>query len=322
MAALAARKAQGVSAYEFVFVDAINLALADIAKYGIKVVVNAGTSDTELLHGVVVDLVKSINLLSRSPDPQAFLNVHTGEPLSAWPFKPFYAQACLGGLGVAAALQHGADIVICGPFPTRHWWSAAAAMVAQLGLANALIAGHLIECSIYVTGGNFSGFKELEEGGRWLDLGYPIAEIGAQSKGEEARGRHNPCAAFNTNKRHGSLRPSSSQNESQRKRASLQRSVAFPRSPKCTPCADFSFHTFEKGMVIAKVGETGRLDGRCGEYKRCEKGGRVHIWLWAFYVQRRQFAERMIHLALRGRGLPACTVCKALLVRSPAPRVR
>ncbi|KAJ7353472.1 hypothetical protein DFH08DRAFT_987925 [Mycena albidolilacea] len=131
MAALAARKAQGVSAYEFVFVDAINLALADIAKYGIKVVVNAGTSDTELLHGVVVDLVKSINLLSRSrgspgdevfpaileptkADPQAFLNVHTGEPLSAWPFKPFYAQACLGRLGVAAALQHGADIVICG----------------------------------------------------------------------------------------------------------------------------------------------------------------------------------------------------------------
>jgi hypothetical protein len=37
MAALAARKAQGISAYEFVFVDAITLALADIAKYGIKV---------------------------------------------------------------------------------------------------------------------------------------------------------------------------------------------------------------------------------------------------------------------------------------------
>ncbi|KAJ7791399.1 hypothetical protein B0H14DRAFT_3500471 [Mycena olivaceomarginata] len=54
--------------------------------------------------------------------------------------------------------------------------------------------------------------------------------------------------------------------------------------------------------VIAKVGETCRLDGRCGEYKRCEKGGRIHIWLWAFYVQRRQLAERMIHLALRGAG--------------------
>jgi hypothetical protein len=44
--------------------------------------------------------------------------------------------------------------------------------------------------------------------------------------------------------------------------------------------------------VIAKVGETCRLDGRCGEYKRCEKRGRAHIWLWAFYVQRRQFAGK------------------------------
>ncbi|KAJ7354529.1 hypothetical protein DFH08DRAFT_46518 [Mycena albidolilacea] len=205
MAALAARKAQGVSAYEFVFVDAITPALADIAKYGIKVVVNAGASDTELLHGVVVDLVKKHQLalkvawvsgdevfpaiLERTKaDPQAFLNVHTGEPLSAWPFKPFYAQAYLGGLGIAAALQHGADIVICGRVSDPSLVVGAAAWWHNWDhthlpeLANALIAGHLIECSTYVTGGNFSGFKELEEGGRWLDLGYPIAEIGAQGE--------------------------------------------------------------------------------------------------------------------------------------------
>ncbi|KAJ7742993.1 hypothetical protein B0H14DRAFT_2637532 [Mycena olivaceomarginata] len=54
--------------------------------------------------------------------------------------------------------------------------------------------------------------------------------------------------------------------------------------------------------IIAKVGETCRLDSRCNEYKRCEKGGRAHIWFWVFYVQRRQFAERMIHLALRAAG--------------------
>ncbi|KAJ7824632.1 hypothetical protein B0H14DRAFT_2597164 [Mycena olivaceomarginata] len=54
--------------------------------------------------------------------------------------------------------------------------------------------------------------------------------------------------------------------------------------------------------IIAKVGETCRLDSRCNEYKRCKKGGRAHIWFWVFYVQRRQFAERMIHLALRAAG--------------------
>ena len=39
------------------------------------------------------------------------------------------------------------------------------------------MAGHLIECSTYVTGGNFSGFKSLP--GKSLDIGFPIAEVTA-----------------------------------------------------------------------------------------------------------------------------------------------
>lgn len=43
-------------------------------------------------------------------------------------------------------------------------------------LAGALVSGHLIECSAYVTGGNFSGFTryEMEE---FYEPGFPIAEI-------------------------------------------------------------------------------------------------------------------------------------------------
>lgn len=37
------------------------------------------------------------------------------------------------------------------------------------------MAGHLIECSTYVTGGNFSGFKSLP--GSLVDIGFPIGEI-------------------------------------------------------------------------------------------------------------------------------------------------
>jgi hypothetical protein len=48
-------------------------------------------------------------------------------------------------------------------------------------LANAFVAGHLIECSNYITGGNFTGFKDLESKG-WLDIGYPIAEISANGQ--------------------------------------------------------------------------------------------------------------------------------------------
>ncbi|KAK6996976.1 hypothetical protein R3P38DRAFT_3221513 [Favolaschia claudopus] len=207
MTSLGARKVEGNSkgAYEPSFVGALTPALADIAKYGIKVVVNAGAADTQLLHRVVVNLVQKRGLtltvawisgdevlpaiLDRAKsDPKVFVNVYSGEPLSSWSFKPLYAQAYLGGLGIAAALQNGADIVLCGRVSDASLIIGAAAWWHTWDrrhlpqLANALVAGHLIECSTYITGGNFTGFKQLEEGGRWLDLGFPIAEIGASGE--------------------------------------------------------------------------------------------------------------------------------------------
>lgn len=43
-------------------------------------------------------------------------------------------------------------------------------------LAGSLVAGHLIECSGYGSGGNYSGFYKLPEA-QLLDIGFPIAEI-------------------------------------------------------------------------------------------------------------------------------------------------
>lgn len=84
------------------------------------------------------------------------------------------------------AFRHGADIVLCGRVadasPTMacaaysHGWK----RKDYPQLAHAFIAGHLIECSTYVTGGNFSGFKSLP--GLSLDIAFPIAEI--QSDGD------------------------------------------------------------------------------------------------------------------------------------------
>jgi hypothetical protein len=42
-------------------------------------------------------------------------------------------------------------------------------------LAGALMAGHLIECSSYVCGGYYSGFKDLFDSCE--NIGFPIAEI-------------------------------------------------------------------------------------------------------------------------------------------------
>jgi hypothetical protein len=44
-------------------------------------------------------------------------------------------------------------------------------------LAGALIAGHLIECSVFVTGGYYSRFKDLMKSKKHLNLGFPIAEV-------------------------------------------------------------------------------------------------------------------------------------------------
>jgi hypothetical protein len=40
-----------------------------------------------------------------------------------------------------------------------------------------LIAGHLIECSTYVTGGYYSMFKDLMKQGKHVNMGFPIAEV-------------------------------------------------------------------------------------------------------------------------------------------------
>lgn len=186
-------------AYEPTFIEAVEPALANIQKYGIRVAVNAGASDTQKLAKVMTDLIKFKGLSlkvawvsgdevfpavqkARKEKKSKFENVSTGAVLDDWEFEPIYAQAYLGGLGIAAAFAKGADIVVCGRVSDASpvigaavWWHGWSR--DQLDeLANAFVGGHLIECSNYVCGGNFTGFKSLELEG-WHDIGYPIAEI-------------------------------------------------------------------------------------------------------------------------------------------------
>lgn len=59
MTVLAGKKADGNRdiAYEPTFLEAIEPALASIARYGIKVAVNAGGSDPKFLHATVVKMI-------------------------------------------------------------------------------------------------------------------------------------------------------------------------------------------------------------------------------------------------------------------------
>lgn len=191
-------------AFETSFLEALEPALSDLAKYGIKVAVNAGASDTEGLYKVVRDMIHKKGLggklklawisgdevlpavkSSMEDGISTFKNVYTGENLSSWSFDPIYAQAYLGGLGIAEAFSQGAQIVICGrvsdasPVIGAAYWFHKWQRSQLDQLANAFVAGHLIECSSYICGGNFSGFESLEHlpNGGWTDIGFPIAEI-------------------------------------------------------------------------------------------------------------------------------------------------
>lgn len=93
------------------------------------------------------------------------------------------ANAYLGGRAIRAGLDAGADIVICGRVADASpvmgaaaWWHGWADDDFDR-LAGALVAGHLIECSYYVTGGNFAGFDELEVARDLLGIGCPVAEV-------------------------------------------------------------------------------------------------------------------------------------------------
>ncbi|MET8232887.1 acyclic terpene utilization AtuA family protein [Micromonospora sp. NPDC005298] len=91
------------------------------------------------------------------------------------------ANAYLGAFGIAACLDGGANVVVTGrvtdaslvvgPAIARYGWSR-----DDLDeLAGATVAGHLVECGAQVTGGNFSFFTELPDGGH--RPGFPVAEV-------------------------------------------------------------------------------------------------------------------------------------------------
>ncbi|QWZ10716.1 DUF1446 domain-containing protein [Nocardioides panacis] len=93
---------------------------------------------------------------------------------------PLTANAYLGAFGIAAALTHGADVVVTGrvtdasvvvgPAIARFGWTP----TSYDELAGAVVAGHVVECGAQATGGNFSGFTAADR-----PLGFPLVEIAA-----------------------------------------------------------------------------------------------------------------------------------------------
>ncbi|MFC4146754.1 acyclic terpene utilization AtuA family protein [Micromonospora mangrovi] len=139
---------------------------------GVRIVTNAGGLNPAGLAAAIGSLADRLGLTVR-------IGYVEGDALQ----RPdaLTANAYLGAFGIAACLDAGADVVVTGRVTDASL--AVGPAIARFGwgrddldaLAGATVAGHLIECGAQVTGGNFSFFTELPDGGH--RPGFPITEL-------------------------------------------------------------------------------------------------------------------------------------------------
>jgi hypothetical protein len=154
--------------------DCLGLALDK----GVAIVANAGGLNPAGLAAAIGDLANGLGL-----HPE--IGYVTGDDLlpraAELGFgKPVAANAYLGGWGITACLQAGANVVVTGrvtdaslvvgPAAARFDWH----LHDFDAIAGAMAAGHVIECGAQATGGNYSFFTEIAN---LRHPGFPIAEV-------------------------------------------------------------------------------------------------------------------------------------------------
>jgi hypothetical protein len=144
-----------------------------------KILADAGLSD------VTIGVVTGDDLLGRLDELRAaghdFAHSDTGESLASLGKPIVSANAYLGAQPIVDALAAGARIVITGRVADASLTVGPA--MHEFGwqwddwprLAQASVAGHLIECGAQVTGGYSNTWRDLD----LANVGYPIAELEA-----------------------------------------------------------------------------------------------------------------------------------------------
>ncbi|WAL40639.1 acyclic terpene utilization AtuA family protein [Brevibacterium sp. BRM-1] len=192
MLILARQKAKDPAAgFAKSFLAQVTGAMSRLAETGTRVVANAGGMNPAALAAAIAEAAAQAGI----DLPVAFvdgddLTTRAGE-LSLG--EPLAANAYLGGFGIARALAEGAQVVVTGrvtdaslvtgPAAWFHGWE----RTDYDALAGAMAAGHVIECGMQATGGNFSFFTEIAD---LIRPGFPIAEVAADGSSIIAKPAH------------------------------------------------------------------------------------------------------------------------------------
>jgi Acyclic terpene utilisation family protein AtuA len=147
---------------------------------GVKIVANAGGLNPAGLAAAVRELAERLGLTVRVAHVE-------GDDLMARASElgfgtPLAANAYLGAWGIVDSLNKGADVVVTGrvtdasvavgPAAAHFGWG----RTDYHALAGAVAAGHVIECGVQATGGNYAFFTEVAD---LTYAGFPLAEIHA-----------------------------------------------------------------------------------------------------------------------------------------------
>ncbi|MCW6004067.1 DUF1446 domain-containing protein [Micromonospora sp. CPCC 205371] len=162
--------------YARTFLRQMEQCLGTALDRGVRIVTNAGGLNPEGLAAALDSLAARLGL-------RAGIGYVAGDAAdrdAAYP-GALAANAYLGAFGIASCLDAGADVVVTGRVTDASLVVGPA--IAHFGwgrtdfdaLAGATVAGHVLECGPQATGGNFSFFTELPDGGR--RPGFPIAEV-------------------------------------------------------------------------------------------------------------------------------------------------
>ncbi|MEV5607969.1 acyclic terpene utilization AtuA family protein [Streptomyces sp. NPDC052225] len=162
--------------YARTFLRQLEECLGLAVERGVKIVANAGGLNPRGLASAIGELGERLRI------PVRVAHVEGDDLLGTGRFPgALTANAYLGGAGITACLDAGADIVVTGRVTDAALVSGPAAWHFGWGageydkLAGAVVAGHVLECGTQATGGNYSHFAAHAEA--LARPGFPLAEI-------------------------------------------------------------------------------------------------------------------------------------------------